>query len=73
MAEHTSVMSEKCLQPRLLYPKRISFRLKGKIKCFTDKQKLEFHTTILALPQMLKEHFFIGNTQKRPTKTNPKQ
>ena len=67
-------MSEKCLQPRLLYPKRISFRLKGKIKSFTDKQKLgEFSATKLALPQMLKELLLLGNTKKRPTKTNPKQ
>ena len=34
------VMKEKNLQPRLLYPARISFRLDGEIKTFTDKQKL---------------------------------
>ena len=34
------VMKEKNLQPRLLYPKRISFRYEGEIKSFTDKQKL---------------------------------
>ena len=28
------------LQPRLLYPARISFRFEGEIKTFTDKQKL---------------------------------
>ena len=44
------------LQPRILYPARFSFRFKGKIKIFTDKQKLrEFSTTRSALPQMLKE------------------
>ena len=38
------------LQPRLLYPARISFKYKGKIKSFTDKQKLrEFSTTKPAL------------------------
>ena len=31
------VMKGKNLQPRLLYPARISFRFDGKIKTFTDK------------------------------------
>ena len=49
------VMKEKILQPRLLYPARISFKYEGEIKNFTDKQKLrEFSTTKLALQQMLK-------------------
>ena len=34
------VMKEKDLQPRLLYPARISFKYDGEIKSFTDKQKL---------------------------------
>ena len=34
------------LQPRLLYPARISFRIDGQIKGFSDKQKVtEFSTT----------------------------
>ena len=50
------VMKEKNLQPRLLYPARISFRFDGEIKSFTDKQKLrEFSTNKTALQQMLKE------------------
>ena len=50
------VMKGKKLQPRLLYPARISFRFDGEIKSFTDKQKLrEFSTTKPALQQMLKE------------------
>ena len=50
------VMKGKTLQPRLLYPPRISFRFDGEIKSFTDKQKLrEFSTTKPALQQMLKE------------------
>ena len=50
------VMKEKNLQPRLLYPARISFRFDREIKTFTDKQKLrEFSTTKPALQQMLKE------------------
>jgi len=50
------VMKENNLQPRLLYPARISFRYEGEIKSFTDKQKLrEFSTTKPALQQMLKD------------------
>ena len=44
------------LQPRILYPARLSFRFDGEIKSLTDKQKLrEFSTTKPALQQMLKE------------------
>ena len=50
------VMKEKNLQPRLLYPARISFKYEGEINSFTDKQKLrEFSTTKPALQQMLKD------------------
>ena len=50
------VMKENDLQPRLLYPARISFKYEGEIKSFTDKQKLrEFSTTKAALQQMLKD------------------
>ena len=50
------VMKEKNLQPRLLYPARISFKYEGEIKSFTDKQKLrEISTTKLAFQQMLKD------------------
>ena len=50
------MMKEKNLQPRLLYPARISFKYEGEIKSFTDKQKLrEFSTTKPALQQMLKK------------------
>ena len=50
------VMKEKNLQPRILYPARISIRYEGEIKSFTGKQKLrEFSTTKPALQQMLKD------------------
>ena len=69
------VMKGKNLQPRLLYPARISFRFNREIKTFTDKQKLrEFSTTKPALQQMLKE--LLGRKhkrRKRPTIANPKQ
>ena len=50
------VMKENNLQPRLLYPARITFKYEGEIKSFTDKQKLrEFSTTKPALQQILKD------------------
>ena len=50
------VMKGKKLQPRILYPERLSFRLYGEIKSFPVKQKLrEFSTTKPALQQMLNE------------------
>jgi len=49
------VLKGKSLQPRLLYPARISFKIDGEIKSFSDKQKLrEFSTTKPVLQQMLK-------------------
>ena len=50
------VMKENNLQPRLLYPARISFKYEGELKSFTDKQKLrEFNTIKPGLQQMLKD------------------
>ena len=50
------VTKENNLQPRLLYPARISLKYEGEIKSFTDKQKLrEFSTTKPALQQILKD------------------
>ena len=34
-------MKGKGLHPRLLYPAKLSFRMKGQIKCFSDKVKLK--------------------------------
>ena len=50
------VLKENNLQPRLLYPAKISFKYDGEIKSFIDKQKLrEFSTTKPALQHMLKD------------------
>ena len=58
-------MKEKNLQPRLLYPARISFTFGGEVKSFSDKQKLrEFGTTKPALQQMLKKQLAAGNTRE---------
>ena len=42
------VLKGKNLQPRLLYPARISFKINGEIKSFSDKQKIkriQYHQT----------------------------
>ena len=49
------VMKGKDLHPRFLYPAKLSFRMEGKIKCFSDKVKLkEFIITKPLLYEMLK-------------------
>ena len=67
------VLKGKNLQPRLLYA-RISFKIDGEVKSFSDKQKLrEFSTTKPALQQMLKGLIQSRNTteEKRSTKSTP--
>ena len=70
------VMRGKNLQPRILYPVRLSFSFDGEIKSFEDKQKLKriqhhqisFTTNVKGTS--------IGRThrrRKRPTKTNPQK
>ena len=49
------VMKSKDLQPRLLYPAKLSFRMEEQVKCFPDKEKLkEFIITKPLLYEMLK-------------------
>ena len=53
--EELEVMKGKDLYPRLLYPAKLSFRMKGQIKYFPDKVKLnEFIITKPLLYEMLK-------------------
>ena len=48
------VLRGKTLQPRILYPARLSFRIE-EIKSFPDRQKLkEFVTTKIVMQEMLK-------------------
>ena len=35
------VLNGKNMQPRILYPARLSFRIEGEIKSFQDRQKLK--------------------------------
>ena len=48
------VTKSKDLQPRLLYPAKLSFRMEGQIKCFPDKVKLKEFITTKPLHEMLK-------------------
>ena len=49
------IMKGKDLHPRLLYPAKLSFRMEGQIKCFSDKVKLkEFIITKPLLYETLK-------------------
>ena len=70
------VLEGENLQPRVLYPERISFSIDGKIKRFSDKKKLrEFSTTKPDLQQMLKRLIQPRNTreEKKVYKIIPKQ
>ena len=49
------VLNEKNMQPRILYPARLSFII-GEIKSFQDRQKLKEYVTIKpALQEILRE------------------
>ena len=62
------VIKSRGLQPRLSYPAKLSFRIKGQIKSFPDKRKLkEFIITKLLLYEMLK-----GPKKKNIKTTNNK-
>ena len=68
-------MKGKKLQPRILYPARLSFRSDGEIKSFPDKQKLrEFKhhqtsfTTNAKGTSLDRKH----KRRKRPTESKPK-
>ena len=68
------VLKGKNLHPRLLHLARISFKIDGEIKSFSDKKNLrEFSTTKPALQQMLKGLIQSRNTreEKRTTKSTP--
>ena len=49
------VIKGKDLHPRLLYPAKLSFRMKGQIKCFSDEVKLKEFITKALLYEMIKD------------------
>ena len=49
------VLYEKNMQPRILYPARLTLRIEGEIKSFQDRQDLkEYVTTKPALQEILR-------------------
>ena len=66
-----NMMKGKNLQPRLLYPARLSFRFEGEIKTFTDKQKLRELATLNQLYNKYQRNFSRqkrkGHNQKQNT------
>ena len=49
------VLKGKIMQPRILYPARISFKIEGEIKIVSNKQKLkEYSNTKPRLKEILK-------------------
>ena len=71
------VLKGENLQPRLLYPARISFKTDGEIKSFSDKQKLrEFNTTKqTSFTTNVKQTYTVKKYKrgKKIYKINPKQ
>ena len=65
------VLKGKNLQPRLLCPARISFRINGEIKSFSDKQK--YHQT--SFTTNIKGTYIVKKYKRRKKiyKINPKQ
>ena len=48
------VLKGKNMQPRILYPARISFKIEEEIKNFSNKQKLKEYNTKPILKEILK-------------------
>ena len=60
------------MQPRILYPARLSLKIEREIKCFPDKQKLkEFMTTKQPLQEILRGTLYGEKRRgKKKTKSN---
>ena len=64
------VLNEKNMQPRVLYPARLSFSIEGEMKSFQDRQKLkESVTTKPALQEILGGFCNRGSPMEISTKT----
>ena len=49
------VLNEKNMQPRILYPARLSFKIGGEVKSFQDRQKpKEYVSTKPALQEIIR-------------------
>ena len=58
------MMKKKNLQPRLLYPARISFRFSEEVKSFTDKQKLSECSTIDPALLLMLNDLYVRNLRE---------
>ena len=59
-------LNEKNMQPRILYPARLSFKMEGEIKSLQDRQQLkEYMTSKPALQEILR------GTQNSPLRRSP--
>ena len=69
------VLKGKNLQPRLLYPGRISFKIDGEIKSFSGKQKLREFSTQTSFTTNVKGTYIVKKYKgrKKIYKINPKQ
>ena len=66
-------MKSKGLQPRLLYPARLSIKMEGKIRTFPEKRKQKDYTsTKLALQDMKKGLFYEEEEKQRERNTGTK-
>uniref|UniRef100_A0A9L0RYV8 L1 transposable element RRM domain-containing protein n=1 Tax=Equus caballus TaxID=9796 RepID=A0A9L0RYV8_HORSE len=65
-------LKDKNLQPRILYPAKISFKYDGEIKTFPDKQKLrEFIATRPPLQEMLRKNLIPEKSKEGKGFQNP--
>ena len=64
------VMRTRGLQPRLLYPARLSIKIEGQIRSFPDRRRLkEYTSTKLAVQEMLKGLLRKGRKRERNRRT----
>jgi hypothetical protein len=65
-SEVFQALNEKILNPRILYPAKLSFKLDGTIKVFHDKQKQkQYMTTKPPLQRILQRNLLTENESKQ--------
>ena len=63
------MLNGKSMQPRILYPARLSFRIEGEIKSFPDRQKIkEFMMTKPVWQGILRGTLLVGEKKRRKAK-----
>ena len=64
------VMKSKDLKPRLLYPARLSYKIKGEIRSFPDKKKLK---EVVSTKPVVQQQMLKGLEEKRKKKERKKK